>query len=117
MHGSVAAVLLVVSLETERPFGFSLYCPRPENDFRPATGLVLNIRVPAPFIESSLGSFPPRDVLVGVTLANASELIQGGGVYAPEFVPELMFTTLFAPNQRVSAAMLKGGRGTHLTVA
>lgn len=116
-YALLAGTLLLTSLDAGRPFGFSLYCPRPVNDFRPATGLVLNIRVPSPFIQKELGPRVARDVLVGVTLADASEVVQGGGVYVPEFVPELMFTTLFAPDQRTSAAMLKAGRGTHLTVA
>ncbi|EYB66417.1 hypothetical protein DEIPH_ctg139orf0146 [Deinococcus phoenicis] len=114
-YALLAGILLLTSLDEGRPFGFSLYCPRPVNDFRPATGLVLNIRVPSPFMQ--LGTLPARDVLVGVALATAEEVVLGGGIYVPEFVPEQMFTTLFAPDQRTSAAMLKAGRGTHLFVS
>lgn len=90
------------------PFGFTLYCPTGE--YRPEHGLVLNIRVPPDFFRVA-GQPSDREVLLGLTLGG-SQHVPGpqGGIHVPLLVPELDFSTLFAPTPVQGSRMHAAGR-------
>jgi hypothetical protein len=108
-YARLARLITLLSVTPERHFEFSLYCASDQT-------LALNIRVPPSFLTDQ-GEQADREVLVGLTLATADQVPgPGGGVAVPMLVPELYFSTLFAPTPREGKRMYGDGRSCHLNL-
>ncbi|MBB5234168.1 hypothetical protein [Deinococcus budaensis] len=107
-YAALARLVVLLALTPERPFGFSLYCSY--GDYEPYHALSLNVTVPQAFLADQ-GVLAERDVIVGLTVAGKDALpVPGGELLLPRLVPELYFSTLFAPRPREATRMYAGGR-------
>lgn len=111
-YARLARLIVLLAMTPERPFAFSLYCA--SSEYQPMHALALNIRIGQAFLHG-YGVLDSREILVGLTVAGRDEVPgPSGGVIVPVLTPELYFSTLFAPEPKVSRGMYGHGRSCDL---